>query len=65
VPHSRHQIPVNYIGFQFLAGAMSRIGRGNGYLNYGVQGEYFSKTVNAPANLIKLIPFAGYALRVL
>jgi hypothetical protein len=58
-------LPINYQAVLFSGGGQSRIGRSNSYVNYGLQAEYFAKTVNAPANSTKITPFVGYVLRVI
>jgi hypothetical protein len=63
IDHQRY--PVNYQLETFSAGALTRIGRGNGYLRYGLTADVMQQMVNAPGDSLNLSIFVGYLLRVI
>jgi len=61
----QHRYPINYQLETFTAGALTRVGHGNGFLRYGITGELLQQMVNAPGDSTSISVFAGYLLRVL
>jgi hypothetical protein len=60
-----HRYPVNYQLETFSGGALTRIGRSNGFLRYGVTADVLQQMVNAPGDSTNISVFVGYLLRVI